>query len=346
MINFENLKAKKTKYIIVIILIIIILIALIIFSGKLSDANIDSDENLNDVTTTFVETTIATSNVTTSNVTTTINTTVTNETTLETSENTTTSETVLPVTNVPATETSTPVEAKNEQPSTEAPVEVVTTVANTTTTIETSNEVVNPIDKAEDIFNDTKDIMVDVIKDTKDTLLDIESIAKEVIDGKWGSGADRKKKLTDNGYNYDEVQDKVNEIIKESKPVNSNVSLDGSNMSYVKNFTRGTYYGEYGYDVCGGSGRSLIDCSWGDGTVRGSIASSYLYSNYGYNYNGKRTMVYLEVYGCPSMTGYYYLDDCDAGNWSVIDFYYRYYSNCPFQNAGVLTSIDCYIVNY
>ena len=39
-------------------------------------------------------------------------------------------------------------------------------------------------------------------------------IAKEVIAGKWGNGADRKKRLTDAGYNYAEVQKKVNQLLK------------------------------------------------------------------------------------------------------------------------------------
>lgn len=113
---------------------------------------------------------------------------------------------------------------------------------------------------------------------------------------------------------------------------------------FVKTFSRGTYYC-YGRQCTGGSGRSLIDCSVGNSVVKGSIASSYLYHNYGYNYNGKRTMVYLEINGYPSMNGYYYLDDCDAGNYNVIDFYYTYSSGCPFRMAGVVT-VDCYICKY
>ena len=42
----------------------------------------------------------------------------------------------------------------------------------------------------------------------------VEAIAKEVIAGKWGNGADRKKKLTAAGYNYSTVQKKVNELLK------------------------------------------------------------------------------------------------------------------------------------
>ena len=42
----------------------------------------------------------------------------------------------------------------------------------------------------------------------------VEAIAKEVIAGKWGNGATRKKKLTAAGYNYSTVQKKVNELLK------------------------------------------------------------------------------------------------------------------------------------
>ena len=37
-----------------------------------------------------------------------------------------------------------------------------------------------------------------------------EEIAQEVINGKWGNGSDRKKRLTDAGYNYKEIQRLVN----------------------------------------------------------------------------------------------------------------------------------------
>lgn len=42
----------------------------------------------------------------------------------------------------------------------------------------------------------------------------VDELAQEVIDGKWGSGSDRKEKLTKAGYDYDAVQNKVNEILK------------------------------------------------------------------------------------------------------------------------------------
>ena len=41
----------------------------------------------------------------------------------------------------------------------------------------------------------------------------IEDIAKEVIEGKWGNGQERKEKLTAAGYDYSEVQGMVNDIL-------------------------------------------------------------------------------------------------------------------------------------
>ena len=41
----------------------------------------------------------------------------------------------------------------------------------------------------------------------------VEELAKEVIYGLWGVGSDRKKRLTDAGYDYRAVQDRVNELM-------------------------------------------------------------------------------------------------------------------------------------
>lgn len=41
-----------------------------------------------------------------------------------------------------------------------------------------------------------------------------EQIAREVIAGKWGNGAERKKKLTNAGYNYSLIQKTVNKLVK------------------------------------------------------------------------------------------------------------------------------------
>ena len=41
-----------------------------------------------------------------------------------------------------------------------------------------------------------------------------DEIAREVIQGKWGNGADRKNRLTNAGYDYNTVQKRVNELMK------------------------------------------------------------------------------------------------------------------------------------
>lgn len=41
----------------------------------------------------------------------------------------------------------------------------------------------------------------------------IDELAKEVIDGKWGNGEDRKKRLEAAGYTYYKVQERVNQIL-------------------------------------------------------------------------------------------------------------------------------------
>lgn len=45
----------------------------------------------------------------------------------------------------------------------------------------------------------------------------VDEVAKEVIRGDWGNGDERKNRLTSAGYNYSEVQSRVNEILS-SKP--------------------------------------------------------------------------------------------------------------------------------
>ena len=50
----------------------------------------------------------------------------------------------------------------------------------------------------------------------------VEEIANEVIANKWGSGTARKQALESAGYNYSEVQAKVNEILK----VQNNVKIN------------------------------------------------------------------------------------------------------------------------
>ena len=53
---------------------------------------------------------------------------------------------------------------------------------------------------------------------TNTTKKSVETLAKEVIAGKWGNGDERKKKLTAAGYDYSAVQKKVNSLLKITTP--------------------------------------------------------------------------------------------------------------------------------
>lgn len=65
----------------------------------------------------------------------------------------------------------------------------------------------------------------------------VDELAKEVIDGKWGNGAEREKRLTEAGYNYDEVQARVNELMKEkNQPVTYTVQKGDYLIKIASNF--------------------------------------------------------------------------------------------------------------
>lgn len=54
---------------------------------------------------------------------------------------------------------------------------------------------------------------------TEPTKKSVDVIAKEVINGKWGNGDDRKNRLTGAGYDYNAIQAKVNELLgQKAKP--------------------------------------------------------------------------------------------------------------------------------
>ncbi|MBQ1535824.1 MAG: 1,4-beta-N-acetylmuramidase, partial [Ruminococcus sp.] len=54
----------------------------------------------------------------------------------------------------------------------------------------------------------------------------VEQIARDVIAGDWGAGEERRKRLTAAGYDYDAVQNKVNEILYGTKPQPAKKSID------------------------------------------------------------------------------------------------------------------------
>ena len=81
----------------------------------------------------------------------------------------------------------------------------------------------------------------------------ISELAQEVLNGKWGNGQERKKKLTEAGYDYNAVQAEVNRLVKERQS-----SAKKSNEVIAKEVIRGLWgngeerkkrLAEAGYDV-------------------------------------------------------------------------------------------------
>ena len=107
-------------------------------------------------------------------------------------------------------------------------------------------------------------------------------------------------------------------------------------LTYLGSFT-GTYF-KGDTDPCnGGSGRILIPCDIKDDTYKGSVASQFVFNQYGYERNGK-TMIYIEFPTIPEMNGWYSVDDYNADPY-IIDFYFPNYSKCPWQQDGVIQCV-------
>lgn len=69
----------------------------------------------------------------------------------------------------------------------------------------------------------------------------VDEVAKEVIRGEWGNGDERYNRLTNAGYNYNEVQAKVNELL------NSNKSTPAPTPSVdILDLVRKTIRGDFG----------------------------------------------------------------------------------------------------
>lgn len=49
----------------------------------------------------------------------------------------------------------------------------------------------------------------------------LDELAREVIEGKWGAGEERRRRLSAAGYNYRAVQDRVNQLLGETSPKKS-----------------------------------------------------------------------------------------------------------------------------
>lgn len=54
-----------------------------------------------------------------------------------------------------------------------------------------------------------------MLGEDNEDIVDIDEVAQEVIQGEWGNGNERKVRLENVGYHYQEVQDRVNELLGE-----------------------------------------------------------------------------------------------------------------------------------
>lgn len=59
------------------------------------------------------------------------------------------------------------------------------------------------------------------VNKTTSTTKTVDELAREVLNGAWGNGEDRKQRLTAAGYNYSAVQAKVNELVGAATPTKS-----------------------------------------------------------------------------------------------------------------------------
>lgn len=78
----------------------------------------------------------------------------------------------------------------------------------------------------------------------------VAEIAQEVLDGKWGNGSERKKRLAEAGYNYSEVQAKVNEILYAPKKKSvEEIAREVINGKWGNGSARKKKLAEAGYDA-------------------------------------------------------------------------------------------------
>ena len=72
---------------------------------------------------------------------------------------------------------------------------------------------------------------------------EIDKVAKEVLDGKYGNGNERRSKLLLAGYDYSAVQNRVNELVAEREKTNS---VDTSPKFTTEEMVQKVINGEYG----------------------------------------------------------------------------------------------------
>lgn len=76
----------------------------------------------------------------------------------------------------------------------------------------------------------------------------VDEIAREVLNGQWGNGNDRKNRLEQAGYNYNEVQAKVNELAKPQKKSVDEIAREVIQGKWGNNPIRAIKLKAAGYD--------------------------------------------------------------------------------------------------
>lgn len=97
-------------------------------------------------------------------------------------------------------------------------------------------------DKASNRINPTPYLTKAIYTETAPSKKSVDEVAREVIAGKWGNGQDRFNRLKNAGYNADEVQKKVNELLSNNKPVNKTYTVkSGDTLSGIASKYRTTW---------------------------------------------------------------------------------------------------------
>lgn len=124
---------------------------------------------------------------------------------------------------------------------------------------------------------------------------DLTTVAREVILGIWGNMPERKTKLEANGYNFTDVQNKVNELLNKnvptpSKPQNTGVTkvVAGSGAASFDKSLAGSYVTTTGLYMRHGAGKNK--------RAMVLIPEGTKVQNYGYytSYNGTKWL-YIQV---------------------------------------------------
>ena len=84
---------------------------------------------------------------------------------------------------------------------------------------------------------------VAVVVSTDKQKKSVEEVAREVLQGKWSNGEERKRRLTEAGYDYKAVQDKVKELIHGSV---QNIVQTKDIPQYIWNFLYGRIQNPFG----------------------------------------------------------------------------------------------------